>query len=126
MHVSVTRCSTRDFMSVSFSPRCSLQDFFMEFSRQRACILSRSALQLLYLSPSPATTASMAQSAMNAPPASPRPPHAFREILRESVRSFVNPPALTPKSPMLATPQVRFSLNPCNTLQVVWWLGGRD
>ncbi|XP_063548798.1 N-alpha-acetyltransferase 35, NatC auxiliary subunit isoform X1 [Cydia strobilella] len=81
-------------------------DFFMEFSRQRACILSRSALQLLYLSPSPASTASMAQSAMNAPPGQPRPPHAFVEILRESVRSFVNPPALTPKSP-IPTPQAR-------------------
>ncbi|XP_028155763.1 N-alpha-acetyltransferase 35, NatC auxiliary subunit [Ostrinia furnacalis] len=82
-------------------------DFFMEFSRQRACILSRSALQLLYLSPSPATTASMAQSAMNSPAGQPRPQHAFAEILRESVKSFVNPPALTAKSPVLSTPQAR-------------------
>lgn len=76
----------------------------MEFSRARACILSRSALQLLYLSPSPATTASMAQSAPG--PAGQRPHHAFVEILRESARAFVNPPALTAKSPALATPQV--------------------
>lgn len=78
----------------------------MEFSRQRACILSRSALQLLYLSPSPATTASMAQSAMNIPPGQLRPQHPFVEILRESVKNFVNPPALTPKSPMISSPQV--------------------
>ncbi|KAM3967716.1 LOW QUALITY PROTEIN: N-alpha-acetyltransferase 35 [Aphomia sociella] len=76
-------------------------DFFMEFSRQRACILSRSALQLLYLSPSPASAAAPVA------PAPPRPHHAFVEILRESVRSFVNPPALTTKSPMMATPQTR-------------------
>ncbi|XP_026732109.1 N-alpha-acetyltransferase 35, NatC auxiliary subunit isoform X2 [Trichoplusia ni] len=82
-------------------------DFFMEFSRQRACILSRSALQLLYLSPSPANTASMAQSAMNGPIGQPRPQHAFVEILRESIKCFVNPPALTSKSPMLSTPQAR-------------------
>ncbi|KAG7310892.1 hypothetical protein JYU34_003724 [Plutella xylostella] len=80
-------------------------DFFMDFSRQRACILSRSALQLLYLSPSPATTASMAQSAMNCPVGTPRPHHVFVEILRESVRDFVNPPALSAKSPMPTTPQ---------------------
>ncbi|XP_075970669.1 N-alpha-acetyltransferase 35 isoform X1 [Anticarsia gemmatalis] len=82
-------------------------DFFMEFSRARACILSRSALQLLYLSPSPASTASMAQSNMSAPAGPPRPQHAFVEILRDSVKHFVNPPALTPKSPMLSTPQAR-------------------
>ncbi|CAH0695085.1 unnamed protein product [Spodoptera exigua] len=82
-------------------------DFFMEFSRQRACILSRSALQLLYLSPSPANTASMAQSAMNGPVGQPRPQHPFVEILRESVKNFVNPPALTPKSPSVSTPQAR-------------------
>ncbi|XP_037968922.2 N-alpha-acetyltransferase 35, NatC auxiliary subunit [Plutella xylostella] len=82
-------------------------DFFMDFSRQRACILSRSALQLLYLSPSPATTASMAQSAMNCPVGTPRPHHVFVEILRESVRDFVNPPALSAKSPMPTTPQAR-------------------
>ncbi|XP_068626946.1 N-alpha-acetyltransferase 35, NatC auxiliary subunit isoform X2 [Battus philenor] len=81
-------------------------DFFMEFSRQRACILSRSALQLLYLSPSPATTASMAQSAIASPLGQPRPPHPFVEILRESIRSFVNPPAITPKSPV-GTSQAR-------------------
>lgn len=82
----------------------------MEFSRQRACILSRSALQLLYLSPSPANTASMAQSAMNGPIGQPRPQHAFVEILRESIKCFVNPPALTSKSPMLSTPQVSMDL----------------
>ncbi|XP_060805170.1 N-alpha-acetyltransferase 35, NatC auxiliary subunit isoform X1 [Amyelois transitella] len=81
-------------------------DFFMEFSRQRACILSRSALQLLYLSPSPATLASVAQSG-NAVPGAPRPHHVFIEILRESVKNFVNPPAFMPKSSTVSTPQTR-------------------
>ncbi|XP_059048022.1 N-alpha-acetyltransferase 35, NatC auxiliary subunit isoform X2 [Achroia grisella] len=76
-------------------------DFFMEFSRQRACILSRSALQLLYLSPSPASTASLAQAGP------PRPHHALLEILRDSVKNFVNPPSLTTKSPIVSTPQTR-------------------
>lgn len=76
-------------------------DFFMEFSRQRACILSRSVLQLLYLSPSPASTASHGQGLGS-------PSHqAFVEILRESLKSFVNPPALTNKSPLVSTPQAR-------------------
>lgn len=72
------------------------QDFFMEFSWQHSCVLSRSALQLLYLSPSPATMANMAQSAVG----QPRPHHVFVEMLRESVRSFVNPPNLSPKAPV--------------------------
>ncbi|XP_041975143.1 N-alpha-acetyltransferase 35, NatC auxiliary subunit isoform X2 [Aricia agestis] len=59
-------------------------DFFMEFSR-RACILSRSALQLLYLSPSPASAAAQPDAAH----------HAFLDTLRDSVKSFVAPPALT-------------------------------
>ncbi|XP_046961065.1 N-alpha-acetyltransferase 35, NatC auxiliary subunit isoform X1 [Vanessa cardui] len=82
-------------------------DFFMEFSRQRACILSRSALQLLYLSPSPAITASMAQSNVNSPQGRQRPQHAFIEILRESVKSFVNPPALALKSTIGPNPPAR-------------------
>ncbi|KOB74608.1 N-alpha-acetyltransferase 35, partial [Operophtera brumata] len=60
-------------------------DFFMEFSR-RACILSRSALQLLYLSPSPANTATMALSAGGN--TSSRPQQAFIEILREAIKAF--------------------------------------
>ncbi|CAH2102753.1 unnamed protein product [Euphydryas editha] len=81
-------------------------DFFMEFSRQRACILSRSALQLLYLSPSPANTASMAQSNINSPQGQ-RPQHAFIEILRESIKSFVNPPVLNMKPGVGPNPAVR-------------------
>ncbi|XP_026319501.1 N-alpha-acetyltransferase 35, NatC auxiliary subunit isoform X2 [Hyposmocoma kahamanoa] len=68
-------------------------DFFMEFSRGRACILSRSALQLLYVSGSPAGAATAGGSPA---PASPRPHHAFLEVLRDSVKAFVNPPALMP------------------------------
>lgn len=79
-------------------------DFFMEFSRQRACILSRSALQLLYLSPSPATTAATAQTV---PSGVPRPHHIFIEILRDSIKNFVNPPVLINKPMMPGTPQAR-------------------
>lgn len=75
----------------------------MEFSRQRACILSRSALQLLYLSPSPATTAATAQTV---PSGVPRPHHIFIEILRDSIKNFVNPPVLINKPMMPGTPQV--------------------
>ncbi|XP_047507728.1 N-alpha-acetyltransferase 35, NatC auxiliary subunit isoform X1 [Pieris napi] len=72
-------------------------DFFMEFSRQRACILSRSALQLLYLSPSPAAMTTMG----------PGPAHRiFMDILRDSIKSFVNPPALA-KLPPGTTPPAR-------------------
>ncbi|XP_038208428.1 N-alpha-acetyltransferase 35, NatC auxiliary subunit isoform X1 [Zerene cesonia] len=86
-------------------------DFFMEFSRQRACILSRSALQLLYLSPSPASMASMAQGALNTPTGQTRPHHVFIEILRDSVKCFVNPPALTAKSGTGAPPAREFVEN---------------
>ncbi|CAK1544585.1 unnamed protein product [Leptosia nina] len=80
-------------------------DFFMDFSRQRACILSRSALQLLYLSPSPAALASMVQSNVSSP-AGQRPQQVFIEILRESIKSFVNPPVLA-KTPTGANPPAR-------------------
>ncbi|OWR50381.1 MAK10 protein [Danaus plexippus plexippus] len=79
-------------------------DFFMEFSRQRACILSRSALQLLYLSPSPAS-ASISSGSANIPPG--QRPHAFVEILRESVKTFVNPPALSGKTASGVNPPAR-------------------
>ncbi|XP_039758508.1 N-alpha-acetyltransferase 35, NatC auxiliary subunit isoform X1 [Pararge aegeria] len=82
-------------------------DFFMEFSRQRACILSRSALQLLYLSPSPASTASMAQAAANTPAGQQRPQHVFMDILRESVKSFVNPPNVSMKAAVGTNPPTR-------------------
>ncbi|XP_050670988.1 N-alpha-acetyltransferase 35, NatC auxiliary subunit isoform X2 [Leptidea sinapis] len=80
-------------------------DFFMEFSRQRACILSRSALQLLYLSPSPASMAS--QTVHSSTSVQARPHHLFIEILRESVKSFVNPAMPTAKSGSVGSIQVR-------------------
>ncbi|GBP13217.1 N-alpha-acetyltransferase 35, NatC auxiliary subunit [Eumeta japonica] len=70
--------------------------------RQRACILSRSALQLLYLSPSPAAIASAAQAGSTA-----RPNAQFLDILRDSVKTFVNPPALSLKVPAMGNPQTR-------------------
>lgn len=52
-------------------------DFFIDFSKTSPCILSRSALQLLYPGP---------QS------------NILRDYLREAVKSFISPPALTIKS----------------------------
>lgn len=72
-------------------------DFFMDFSKQRSCILSRSALQLLYICPSPAAIAASAQG--NTSIGTNVYQNAFIEILKESVRSFVNPPVPAAKSP---------------------------
>ncbi|XP_072945563.1 N-alpha-acetyltransferase 35, NatC auxiliary subunit-like [Epargyreus clarus] len=85
-------------------------DFFMDFSRQRACILSRSALQLLYLSPSPAATANMAHSGISGP-VQPRSQHVFVEILRDSIKNFVNPPVLSSKSAPTSPPAREFVEN---------------
>ncbi|KAJ8981491.1 hypothetical protein NQ317_007017 [Molorchus minor] len=52
-------------------------DFFIEFSKSSPCILSRSALQLLY----PGTN-----------------PSNLKDILRDAVKSFICPPALLSKT----------------------------
>lgn len=67
-------------------------DFFTEFSRSSPCILSRSALQLLYLGSHSAIYGSN--------------PIALKEILKESAKTFICPPALTSKT-LLSNQQAR-------------------
>ncbi|XP_044256137.1 N-alpha-acetyltransferase 35, NatC auxiliary subunit [Tribolium madens] len=52
-------------------------DFFIDFSKTSPCLLSRSALQLLYQGTNPC---------------------ALRDILKEAVKTFICPPALVSKS----------------------------
>lgn len=67
-------------------------DFFIEFSRSSPCILSRSALQLLYLGNHNTTYSSN--------------PIVMKEMLKESAKTFISPPALTCKT-LLSNQQAR-------------------
>ncbi|XP_024947090.1 N-alpha-acetyltransferase 35, NatC auxiliary subunit isoform X2 [Cephus cinctus] len=60
-------------------------DFFLEFSRQSPCILSRSMLQIVYL-----PTTNRVFGTQN-----------FMDVLRDAARNFIAPPALMPKSTLL-------------------------
>lgn len=66
-------------------------NFFMEFSKKStSCLLSRSVLQVLYL---------------------PVPNKVFghtnlTDVLKDSVKAFIAPPALIPKNPLYTNPQV--------------------
>lgn len=83
---------------------CDLQDFFLEFSKNGPCILSRSVLQLLYINHGNLVLGNI----------------PFVDVLREAARSFISPPALV-KSPFSLNSQVlygQFFCIPC-TLHVV-------
>ena len=67
------------------------QDFFLEFSRHSPCILSRSMLQIVYL-PSVNRVFGMQK---------------FTDVLRDSARNFIAPPALMPKSTLLQNHQAK-------------------
>ncbi|XP_077297193.1 N-alpha-acetyltransferase 35 isoform X2 [Arctopsyche grandis] len=75
----------------SISSFHSVLDFFIKFSRSQPCILSRSALQLLYL------------GGRNGSPLGANVP----EALREAARTFICPPALVPRYQLLNNPQAR-------------------
>ncbi|KAG1655274.1 N-alpha-acetyltransferase 35, NatC auxiliary subunit [Nymphon striatum] len=60
-------------------------DFCIEYSKASPCVLSRSVLQLLYL---PNSNKLMGL-------------HLANDVLRSSIRMFICPPALAPKSPLL-------------------------
>ncbi len=87
-----------------------MQEFFFEFSSGNPCVLSRSALQILYAPLSGAIKAAAATSPGGGGAVTQQPvaqlaqasPGAvqFAELLREAVRSFIAPPALM----MLKTP----------------------
>lgn len=77
------------------------QESFIEFSRYGPCILSRSVMQYLYLS-----------LALALPTYSPLCFFAFRgescvEVLREAAKTFIAPPSLLAKSPLLNNAQAR-------------------
>ncbi|CAK9830939.1 N-alpha-acetyltransferase 35, NatC auxiliary subunit [Anthophora retusa] len=66
-------------------------DFFLEFSRQSPCILSRSMLQIVYL---PTTNRVYGV-------------HNFADVLKDAARNFIAPPVLMPKSTLLQNHQVK-------------------
>ncbi len=81
-------------------------EFFAEFSSNNPCVLSRSALQIMYAPFSAAVIANkglgfMEQQQQQHGKAAPSP-HGraapFVDILRDTCRSFVAPPGLTSKS----------------------------
>ncbi|XP_012260667.2 N-alpha-acetyltransferase 35, NatC auxiliary subunit [Athalia rosae] len=66
-------------------------DFFLEFSRQSPCILSRSMLQIVYL-PLPNRVFGS---------------QSFGDVLRDAARAFIAPPALMPKITLLQNDQAK-------------------
>ncbi|XP_029035765.1 N-alpha-acetyltransferase 35, NatC auxiliary subunit [Osmia bicornis bicornis] len=66
-------------------------DFFLEFSRQSPCILSRSMLQIVYL-----PTTNRVFGVQN-----------FADVLKDAARSFIAPPVLMPKSTLLQNHQAK-------------------
>lgn len=66
-------------------------DFLNEFSKNSPCVLSRSILQLLYLSEPGKVLGSI---------------HIV-DVLREAIRSFIKPPALLPRSPLMLNSQAK-------------------
>ncbi len=95
------------------------QEFFIDFSSGDPCVLSRSALQILYSPLSGAVKAATAgvnpgqqqqqQQSSGAPSslAQAAPGAAqFAELLKDAVRGFIAPPALLLKTPPFAAKQV--------------------
>lgn len=68
----------------------SALNFFMEFSKKSSCLLSRSVLQMIYL---PASNKVLGASNLS-------------DMLKESVKAFIAPPALMPKNPLYNNQQV--------------------
>ncbi|KFM79599.1 N-alpha-acetyltransferase 35, NatC auxiliary subunit, partial [Stegodyphus mimosarum] len=69
----------------------SALDFLNEFSKTSPCVLSRSVLQLLYLSEPGKVLGSM---------------HIV-DVLRDAIRTFIKPPALQPRSPLMLNAQAK-------------------
>lgn len=66
-------------------------DFFIEFSRQKPCLLSRSVLQVLYI-PQPSSLLTNTRVV---------------EVLREAARSFICPPSLASKTLLASNTQAK-------------------
>lgn len=82
-----------------------LQDFFMEFSRQKPCLLSRSVLQVLYIPP----------------PSSLLTNSRVVEILREAAKSFICPPSLSSKTLLASNSQVQWCCIAVIISVYLWW-----
>ncbi|XP_054724414.1 N-alpha-acetyltransferase 35, NatC auxiliary subunit-like [Uloborus diversus] len=69
----------------------SALDFLNEFSKTSPCVLSRSVLDLLYLSEPGKVLGSM---------------HIV-DVMRDALRTFIKPPSLVPRSPLMMNPQAK-------------------
>lgn len=69
----------------------SAVDFLTEFSKSSPCVLSRSIVQLLYLT--------QPNKVLGSQP--------MVEVLRDAVRTFIKPPALIPRSPLMNNTQAK-------------------
>lgn len=81
-----TICNIKDYVTFH-----AALDFLNEFSKNSPCVLSRSILQLLYLSEPGKVLGSM---------------HIV-DVLRDAIRSFIKPPALMPRSPLMLNSQAK-------------------
>lgn len=68
----------------------SALNFFIDFSKKSSCLLSRSVLQMIYL-----PTSNRVLGTTN-----------LTDMLTESVKAFIAPPALMPKNPLYNNKQV--------------------
>ncbi|XP_074657806.1 N-alpha-acetyltransferase 35, NatC auxiliary subunit-like [Tubulanus polymorphus] len=66
-------------------------EFFIDYSKTAPCVLSRSILQLVYLSPSRRILGQ----------------HLVADVLRDTIRAFIAPPALSPKNNALNGTQAK-------------------
>lgn len=69
----------------------STLDYFVEYSKKSPCVLSRSLLQLLFLAPNRKLFGV----------------HNMVDVLRETIKSFIAPPALVSKSQIFNSSQVK-------------------
>ncbi|XP_055936174.1 N-alpha-acetyltransferase 35, NatC auxiliary subunit-like [Argiope bruennichi] len=74
----------------------SALDFLNEFSKTSPCVLSRSVLQLLYLNQAKCSEPGKILGTMH-----------IIDVLRDAIKSFIKPPVLMPRSPLLFNPQTK-------------------
>ncbi|XP_042909668.1 N-alpha-acetyltransferase 35, NatC auxiliary subunit isoform X2 [Parasteatoda tepidariorum] len=74
----------------------SALDFMNEFSKTSPCVLSRSVLQLLYLNHSKCSVPGKVLGTMH-----------IVDVLRDAIRSFIKPPILMPRSPLMMNLQTK-------------------
>ncbi|GIY71614.1 n-alpha-acetyltransferase 35, NatC auxiliary subunit [Caerostris extrusa] len=74
----------------------SALDFLNEFSKTSPCVLSRSVLQLLYLDQGKCSEPGRVLGTMH-----------IVDVLRDAIKSFIKPPVLLPRSPLITNPQAK-------------------